>query len=163
MKRAGLSLEQELRRMTLGMSFGASKFFVPTPEFIQWMKREAGKTLVYDVGAGAGHVTKALHDAGIATLGIDLYVHDQPEHPVINADGTALGYAKGSIVMICRPCHGNFAEDVVARAIECGAPKVIYVGLVRNVAEDLDEYLLRFKEAGIKAGRDGEKVWVLNG
>jgi hypothetical protein len=154
--------EREIWRLTLGTTTGFLKFFQPTLQFIKWVKRVAGKQQVYDVGAGAGHVTKALLEAGIATVALDVHRHMQPEHPVLIADGSAFDYEKGSIVMLCRPNHGPLATDVIGRALECGASNVLYVGLERNAEADLGEYLPRFKKAVPHAGEEGEWVWVLD-
>jgi len=154
-------IEREICRETLGTTTGFLKFFQPTPQFIKWVKWVAGKRQVYDVGAGAGHVTKALLEAGVATVALDAHRHMQPEHPVLIADGSAYDYDKGSIVMLCRPSHGLFATDVIGRALECGASKVLYVELERNAETDLNEYLPRFKKSVPHAGEDGEWVWVL--
>ncbi len=154
--------ERQIWRLTLGTTTGFLKFFQPTLQFIEWMTRVAGKEQVYDVGAGAGHVTKALLEAGIVTVALDVHRHMQPEYPVLIADGSTYDYDKDSIVMLCRPNHGPFATDVIGRALECGASKVLYVGLERNAEADLGEYLPRFKKAVPRAGEEGERVWVLD-
>ena len=41
------------------------KYFHPTARFVRWMKAHYGNKHVYDVGAGLGHVSKALTKAGL--------------------------------------------------------------------------------------------------
>src|SRR5262249_47662439 len=130
--------------------------------FIEWIKGFAGSRRVYDVGAGAGHVTKALLEAGIVTVALDIHRHMQPEHSVLIANGATYDYENGNIVMLCRPGHGPFTSDVIERALKCGVCKVLYVGLERNAVADLDEYMPQFKKAVPTAGEEGEWVWVLD-
>lgn len=55
-----------------------------------------------------------------------------------------------------------FAEQVIERAIERKASTVLYVGLHRNVADDLGDYLPRFKEVAKNVGNDNESIWRMN-
>jgi hypothetical protein len=80
---------------------------------------------------------------------------------VFAADGGAYKYTAGSVVMLCRPCHGDFPGDVIRRAVECGASEIWYVGLAKNVANDLYGHRSRFKCALRGAGEDGEDVYVM--
>src|SRR5262245_23046136 len=79
--------EREIWRSTLGTTTGFLKFFRPAAHFIEWIKGVAESRRVYDVGAGAGHVTKALLEAGIVTVALDIHRHMQPEHSVLIANG----------------------------------------------------------------------------
>jgi hypothetical protein len=105
---------------------------------------------------------KALLEAGIVTVALDIHRHMQPEHPVIIANGAAYDYDRGSIVMLCRPSHGPFTADVIGRALVCGVYQVLYVGLERNAEAALDEYLPQFKKAVPLVGEEGEWAWVLD-
>ncbi len=156
------ALAAELRKMSMGTTLGFSKFFELNEKFVAYMKQEFDKKLIYDVGAGAGHVTDILRDKGMKVIGIDVHVHQAPEIEVLIADGTVFQYEPKSVVMVCRPCHGMFAEHVIDRAIECKASTVLYVGLHRNVADDLDKYLPKFKEVAKKVGNDGESIWRMD-
>lgn len=157
------ALEVELRKLTMGSTLGFSKFFELNEKFIAYMKKEFSKKLIFDVGAGAGHVTDILRDKGMKMIALDVHQHTCPEiKDVIMADGVAFNYAPKSVVMVCRPCHGMFAEQVIERAIECKASTVLYVGLHRNVADDLDKYLPKFKEVAKKVGNDGESIWRMD-
>jgi hypothetical protein len=159
--RPGLALEQELRRMTMGMTMGSTKFFLPTQLFYKWMKKNYGSRRVYSVGAGAGHGVKGLNMAGVETIGLDIFQHSKQEYPVLIADGTAYGYDEGSVVYVARPCHGNFFTDVVERALECKVHAILYVGLERNIEEDFGDYYDQFKKETVGVGEDGEGIWRL--
>lgn len=95
-------------------------------------------------------------------IAFDLHRHQCPEIRVMMADGAAFDYDAKSVVMVCRPCHGEFTEQVIERAIACKAGMVLYVGLHRNVADDLGNYLPRFEEVCTKAGTDGESIWRMD-
>lgn len=147
--------------MMLGRSLPALKFFEPKPRFLAWMKREYPETLIYDVGAGCGHVAEALQKKGLLVLGLDIHERGGTEGcPVLIADGETYSYEAGSVVMLCRPCHGEFAERVVERAITCKASTILYVGLEKNVKMDLGRYAKKFKLSLKDAGLEGEKIWT---
>lgn len=160
-------MNNEIRRALTGMNMGRAlpptKFFEPTTLFLSWMKKTYPVHVVYDVGAGLGHVAKALAQKKLLkVIALDINYREDPEtFPVEIADGECYPYEFGSIVMICRPCHGLFTEEVVSQAIECNAARILYVGLDRNVHMDLGSFYDRFSPAFSKAGKDGETVWVM--
>lgn len=138
-------------------------FFEPKKEFLAYMKKHFRSWFIYDVGAGMGHVTKALRKAGMKHVRpIDLNFRDGRVVPVAHADGTDYPYKSGSIVMLCRPCHGNFVYDTITRAVERKAT-VVYVGLTKNVKNDLGDYYRKFKKVAKNVGADGEHIWVYQG
>jgi hypothetical protein len=146
----------------LGGSLPCLKFFEPKPRFIRWMKRSYPGSLIYDVGAGLGHVAQVLSEQGLRALALDLnYRESQENFPVVIADGESYQYQPNSIVMLCRPCHGQFVEEVASQAIRCNVAVVMYVGLDRNIEIDLGIHQDGFKLSLSGAGRDGEGVWVL--
>lgn len=159
--RARRSVEAEILCGAIGvgsLSGSAIRFFRPLGSFLSWAREEAGGRVVYDVGAGTGHVSLALSAEGVRVLAIDLGPSPASVWQTVSADGGAFAYRPGSVVMLCRPCHGSFPERVVSRAVERGA-SVWYVGLERNVADDLD--VSRFEVKLFGAGEDGENVWVM--
>lgn len=143
--------------MARGIPGCTVKFFEPRPAFIAWAAIASGGRTVYDVGAASGHVSKALSAAGMTMEAIDLRYPDEPDFHVTVADGGVFDYERGSVVMLCRPCHGDFPERVIRRALACDCD-VWYVGLAKNRAEDLRGF--RFKKVLAKAGEQGEAVYV---
>lgn len=138
------------------------EFFQPLPLFVDWAAARWRDRLIYDVGAGRGHVSRALADAGLDMRALDLYYRQTLAFPVEIADGETEVYHPGSVVMICRPCHGDFTYRVSRRAAVCGAHEVVYVGLERNVESDLGMGLRAFHRVLIRAGKDHESVFVAN-
>jgi len=156
------NFEKELRRGLIGTPLGVARFFDPTIEFAKYMQSLDPEVIVFDVGAGAGHVTKFLTEAKRKAIAIDMHEHANPVTNVIMADGTDFQYAKGSVVMLCRPCHGSFVEQVILQADICNAGVILYVGLERNVEDDLGDYFPHFVKVAANVGEDGESIWRMS-
>lgn len=145
----------------LGGTLPDMKFFKPRPEFIHWMKRYESRPAVYDVGAGCGHVAKALAEAGLSMVAIDASHRESEEFKIKIADATTFPYRKGSVVMLARPCHGLFAQAVIERAISRGAAAVLYVGKPANLRNDLSDYWRDFIRQDLeKVGSAGERIYL---
>lgn len=155
---------QQATQLVIGGTLPSIKFFEPTSRFLAWMQKNFKGRLTYDVGAGCGHVSKALSEKGLEMKAIDIN-HRECEggFPVQIADGEGYEYVRGSVVMLCRPCHGDFVGEVISQAIRCRASAILYVGLKKNFFPDLDVHLLKFKKALTGAGLEGEDVlqWKL--
>lgn len=141
------------------MVLPALEFFEPLPAFIGWMRRSHQDELVYDVGAGTGLCSARLCEAGLKVKAIDLYHREREHFRIEIADGTSFDYRPDSTVMLCRPSHGLFPVGTVDRAIDCGVRRVLYVGLSRNVENDLGKYRRRFRRVLTRAGKDGEGIY----
>lgn len=116
--------------------------------------------VIYDVGAGDGHVARALEDLGLRVIALDLYPHEGAEVAVLPWDGTTCTYLENSCVMLCRPCYGAFVQGVIANALRCNVRRILYVGKYYNVDLDLGLYATKFRAALQEAGEDGEVVMV---
>lgn len=158
------SHRHEATKLIIGRTLPSIKFFEPTSRFLRWMEKAwKGKT-IYDVGAGCGHVSRALSARGLEVMAIDINRRECGESfPVEIADGESYPYGPGSVVMICRPCHGDFVTQVISNALNCGVAAVLYVGLRKNFESDLDARLSKFKREITGAGLEGEDVlqWKL--
>jgi hypothetical protein len=139
----------------------AQKFFEPNKAFLAYMKKHHRLSYIYDVGAGQGHVTKALRKAGLKKVNaIDLFSREGAVVKVTHANSMDYPYKSGSVVMLCRPCHGTFVESTIARALLRRVSTIIYVGLTKNVKNDLSGYYRKFKKVANNVGEDGENIWV---
>ncbi len=155
-----LNFEKELRRGLIGTPLGVARFFEPTEDFVTYMRNFEAP--IFDVGAGAGHVTKKLADAGCKVAAIDMHRHAKQVTNVHMADGTDFPYTPDSVVMLCRPCHGAFVEQVIEQATKCGVGVILYVGLERNVEEDLGDLYPLFKVVATEVGKEGELIWRMD-
>lgn len=147
--------------LNLGRTLPGIKFFEPNSRFLRWIKKTYGDRLIYDVGAGCGHVSKALSALGMKVVAIDINRREGGEEfPIHLENAEAYSYKEESVVMICRPCHGEFAEEVIFQAARCHARFIMYVGLEKNFRSDLGPHFQSFKLALKSAGLEGESVLV---
>lgn len=142
-----------------GLVMPGVQFFKPNEAFNDWMLQTCNGRLVYDVGAGCGQVAQQLKASGILVKALDIHRRDGAQHPVVIADGASYPYEAGSIVMLCRPCHGLFTQAVIEQAIYRSVFSILYVGLAGNLKDDLGKYRSRFKRVLTKTGRDGENIY----
>jgi len=147
----------------LGVSVGgtipAIRFFGPRPRFIQYMAANYRGRLLFEIGAGAGHVARALADSGLRITALDLYHQDFEEFPITIADATTYKYPPESIIMFCRPSHEGFVGKTIERALKCGVSEILYVGLPVNRRHDLGCYSIGFRRILIDVGRKRENVY----
>jgi len=137
------------------------RFFVPKPDFITHIAASYGGRLLYEIGAGVGHVSRALADAGLNVSAIDLYHRDEAQFSVIIADATTFQYNHGSVILICRPSHDEgFVEKAIDTALTCGVSEILYVGLRKNVAVDLGRFRRSFRSVLRDIGAAGENLYV---
>lgn len=140
----------------------ARRFFRPLPGFAGRLKKEIGQCWhVYDVGAGEGHVAKTLSDAGVKDIvAIDANAREGSVFDIKYADATDFRFGSSAVVLLCRPCHGAFCQAVVQNALFHRAETVVYVGLDKNVDNDLGDYRRHFVSDMEHVGEDGERMWV---
>jgi hypothetical protein len=138
-------------------------FFEPTANFIRWMKAQFSGKLIYEVGCGVGNLSAALAKAGLRVTAIDLAPRSESEFDVIKADSTQFPFEKDSVVMFCRPSHSGFVEKTLTKAIQSHVSHILYVGLTKNLQDDLGSIHDRFtKRRAGAVGHSGEQVWELN-
>ena len=138
-------------------------FFRPTKQFLRFMNSHHSEKHVYEAGCGVAKVSALLSKAGMHVTAIDRVERTESECPVVTADSTTFQYEKGSVVLLCRPCHeGGFVRETILNALTCGVRAVIYVGLDRNARHDLGGYYPQFvkrRVAGI--GHADEHIWEM--
>ncbi len=140
----------------------AMRFFKPLPVFVDAFKKAIGHCWnVYDVGAGAGHVAKALNAAGITgIIAIDANAREETVFDIKYDDATDYRFHSDAAVLICRPCHGDFCQAVIQNALFHRASVIAYVGLDKNLTKDLGGYCKYFTSDMEPMGEDGERMWV---
>ena len=135
-------------------------FFDPKPSFITWL---AGKhKFIVDVGCGVARLGAKLLEKQCSVLSIDIIERDEPESKVVIHDSTTFQYPKGALVIITRPCRGNWIIGTIERAISCGC-KVVYVGISEHYEEDIEPLKDKFcvKHIMSNAGEDGEDFYMI--
>lgn len=155
-------LRDLVSEMPQGGLLPSLQFFKPAPRFLEWMKVYCkGRGVVYDVGAGCGHVTRKLIQAGVGTVALDLNYRENAEVEVEISNSVLYEYLPDSVVMFCRPCHGPFVELTIDRAIRCRAGSILYVGKPSKVAGDLGQFRKRFRRVLSNAGEEGEAIYAM--
>lgn len=155
------AIRQLATQLRMGNVLPGLKFFEPTQKFVGFMRKNYPKVRIYDVGAGMGHVAYELRENGLKALALDINHRESKENfPVTIADGESYLYLPGSVVMLCRPCHGQFSEEVILNAVHRKVSAILYVGLEKNLFGDLGIRLKKFKLKLSGAGLGGEDVWV---
>jgi hypothetical protein len=138
-------------------------FFKPTPLFVRWMKTHHSGQHVFDVGCGTGNTASMLAKAGMKVTAIDLAPRTESEFDVIKADAAEYAFEKGAVLLFCRPCHNGFVEKTLNKGIMCGVADIVYVGLTKNLQDDLGSLHERFTKRRIGiVGHSDERVWDLN-
>lgn len=154
---------REAEMLLSGVTLPKLKFFNPNKKFLPFMVKSFAKQNVFDVGAGCGHIAEMLQQSKKfkRVFGIDIFTRDEMEFPVYKADARSFPFPPKSVVMFCRPCHGCFVEDVISNAISRKAKAIVYIGLEKNLLDDLQGYLPLFKRVATKVGEDGECIWLM--
>lgn len=128
-----------MRSQAIISGWPATRFFEPNGRFFEFMDQFKGK-YICDCGSGSGFVPHALRVWGHDAEGIDLYVREDG-YPVTIKDATEREWRHTDFVLVCRPSHGGWAEEVIQNAVDAGA-MVGYVGLYRNIHIDLSDELI---------------------
>lgn len=146
-----------MRLETMTMELPAQTFFKPNANW--WVMMAAHPWLRYrelvDVGAGMGHLTDALVDRGYTCRGIDHNTREGQSALVENVNAEDLYLTWDECAIIARPCHGIGLDLILKQLV--GTCEVLYVGLDRNVEDDLDGYVYTLLAEDV--GEDGENCW----
>lgn len=158
------SVYSELVCESMGiLMFPGIRFFEPNDRFYSWMEANYLKsTPIYDVGAGCGQVSAGLSKCGFKPIALDIQLREDSEYPIALCNGADFPYPNHAVVMLCRPCHGEFPYRVIQNAEESGVTAILYVGLDKNVESDLGSYCHYFQREYMKVGVDGESIWRWN-
>ena len=121
-----------------------SIFFKPNKKFVEWLTKYANGRLIIDVGCGEGQLLDALHKVGYPKiLGIDALAEQKQMHKFLQkginivpmmAERFSLVKGDGHLLVIARPCHGGFTENVLKAN---GGNEILYIGLPKNLDEDI--------------------------
>ena len=161
------ALDSAMRELLLSqpllVGIPAIKFFEPNKRFVEFMRQryERRNPVIYDVGAGVGHVSKTLARAGLRLVPIDINMRAKTETQVLIGNGVDFPYDKASVVMICRPCHGPTVEHYIQNAIKRAVADVLYVGKTCNAEDDLGRYYERFSSVLTRVGQERESIYLM--
>lgn len=156
----GMSVEEEAKTaLCTPDRFTSSTFFQPTKKFADWMVRRLGDGILIDAGCGNGHAMRCLRARGARVIGVDINADYSADTSLpICMDAATFKYPEGCTVLIARPCHGDWVVNAIERARR-NAGEILYVGLAKNVDDDLGDHAQMFRQVGKRAGADDEGVW----
>lgn len=141
----------------------SSVFFKPRKKFIDWLMKFANGALIVEVGAGSGLLSNAIFKAGHQNIeAFDINPQDDPVYPIMYRDAATINYPKGCVVLMARPCRGDWIHDTWVKALRT-ARAVVYVGVQKNLEYDIDQIpgsLVHVESMG-NAGSEGEYVFVI--
>lgn len=135
-------------------------FFEPLPCFADYLNQlEPQPKVIIDVGAGMGRMSRILTEAGFKCLAIDICERDSTEHEILPLDALSFIYPETSLPIMARPCHGHWIEFAIDQAMRT-VPMMLYVGLKKNLADDLYGMSKKYKVTREKmiVGEDGEII-----
>jgi hypothetical protein len=135
-------------------------FFEPTEAFFKYLSDTVPHRQVIDVGAGAGFLSRELSKRGFKVLAIDLIERDEPLHPVFQVDASEFPFPKNAVPIMARPCHSDWVEETVWNALKT-APYMLYVGLEKNLVEDLGNLGPGYKWEKVLEGAGAEDEMVI--
>jgi hypothetical protein len=163
METEGMNLRRLLPQMPL-MELPAQVFFRPKPKFLDFMALR--KYPIVDIGAGLGHFQWKMNQRHpkVPVVSIDIAMRDGPQgvgerSQVLIRDALEFSYKFNMCVVACRPSHDGWVYDAFKEALS-RASWVFYVGLEKNVAEDLMD--LRRHVVFRDAGEEGEHCWEVS-
>lgn len=137
---------------TRDMSLPNQRFFTPKAPFWEELRKLDSKWV--DCGCGGGDTVAEAKDNRVAMTGCDVIkrfgsdhshlVHILPAHKFY--------FSESLSALICRPDHSGWCEDLINLCLSKGS-KVVYVGLLKNLAEDcpLDlPHIVLHRDVGLK-------------
>jgi len=159
------------------LDFGAADFLrsVPNltrhfhhqPDFPHWLSQLAGKRPIWEYGAGMLNFSSALskiHAPGV--VAVEPRVPDDCKERArekfalfpMFAHETFRVLHKDLLVVVCRPDHSGWVEEVMEKCGQLGI-EFIYVGLPKNVDVDIDSEKFAITALESNCGEDGELAY----
>jgi hypothetical protein len=165
-RRAGAGLSGALLGSLAGsLTLPPQTFFKPRPAFAKALAKDPflRHRRIVEIGAGQGTFAAALKRQGLDVVAIDAMQRDEQDPIVQIADAETFDYDQDDVVIVCRPCHSDWFITAFERAIECGVMTMFYIGLRRNVQQDLNAFDFVFYEHKLDVGEEGEVMLSVRG
>lgn len=139
------------------------RFFSANIRFMKTFKKHVpmGQRVI-DAGCGEGHLSKLLKKHGYNVQSYDKIRRAREVVNVIHLDVLLAPLDPRTTVLVVRPDHGGWVSQLVEKALTAGA-QVVYVSKEHNIAQDLGEFMGRFKAVEWCVGKDQETFAVAKG
>lgn len=139
-------------------------FFEPADNFLEFFAQPQYRyRRFFDMGAGSGEMTYWLRQKGLEVVPVDLLPRQGARVKITIGDATRWNeYEFGDVCLLARPCHGEFASKTLLRALS-GEATAFYIGLRKNLEQDLSDWGLYYREVLEDCGTDGENMYQVLG
>jgi hypothetical protein len=138
----------------------AQDFFIPSNDFLKFLKNEIGYKTVIECGCGNGLLSSKLNQLlGEKIISIDISQRDTDFFYILD-DATTFNFPKNSIVIIARPNRGDWILKTIENALKT-CDYIIYIGLEKHLEEDIYSLNFPYTEIYKDAGRDKEIVYKI--
>lgn len=121
-------------------------FFIPNNNIINYLKEHHSKDKIVEVGCGRGLFLSLMIENDLNVIGIDIFTRTNML-PVYNnflpTDALKFNYNQTDIVLLARPCHGHFIDMLFDKIFQYEDKEVYYIGLERNIYQDIDTDLYK--------------------
>lgn len=145
----------------LGLGSCGVRFFTPTGVFWELLA-DYPESKFIELGAGRGDTTAEAKERGLTWSGFDLHVDSANlANGVMPCNALSIPVLAGTVYIIPRPDHSGWCQPTIERIIELGGT-VMYVGLERNVSNDIWNLLDEPHTLVVGVGEEGECAWVFN-
>ena len=138
----------------LGQMLPDIDFFIPKESFIDYMAENYNN--IIEVGAGRGLFAEQLYGKGVGIEAYDLCHRLGSSKIVTTVDIFYIPFDAHSTIIVCRPCHGFFLEELFKKCFDEKVKKVLYVGLKKNFDIDINPNLYKYKIIKENVGEDQE-------
>lgn len=151
-----------LRSLSMGTTLPHGQFFKPNELF--WEQLSSFKdTTILEAGCGIGATLEEAIERNFRITGCDLNMRDGVNtygRLIHIMDAMRFPIVEGMTVLVCRPDHSGWCEELLERCIDIGCT-FIYVGLPSNFHQDFqDQYEHDIIATDI--GKDGEFMVKFN-
>lgn len=138
------------------------RFFTATEAFWALFEQPGWKDRRWiEAGAGLGDTTEEAEARGLDMTAVDLNEREGQSAKVLPLNALALPYGAETWALVCRPDHSGWCYFLIEKVLSEGG-SVLYVGLDRNVDNDLDEFMDQAVQIAQDVGEEGEHAWLIS-
>lgn len=131
-----------------GTTLPGIDFFTPNQKLIDYFKENHAKDKMVEVGCGRGLFLSLMIKNDLSVIGIDIFARSNML-PVYNnfviMDALTFNYNQSDVILLARPCHGHFIDMLFSKVFQYEDKEVYYIGLERNLYQDIDTDLYKYE------------------
>jgi SAM-dependent methyltransferase len=141
------------------------RFIEYDQSFVDWLMERTVRRPILDVGCGEGHLLRDLLARTWRAHGVDV-------RPIMDVDLASsvfvgdfrefrVATSNGWLLVMARPCHGDFVRQVLASVQKFSTTEVLVLTRPSTIEEDAGSFFPRLKRVdapGLKPASDGEEI-----